>query len=82
VLVDFFLENQKDLLIELLDTLGLEHEEGVLKQVDAPCPSKQKLGAALKKFRAGKKGKEYRGLLLRSFAAQSAIDWPDLEAML
>jgi hypothetical protein len=81
VLAEFFLESQKELLIELLEGLGLEHEDGSLKQENPPCPPKRKLAAAVKKFRAGK-GSDYRGLLLRAFAAQSAIDWPDLEALL
>jgi hypothetical protein len=81
VLADFFLESEKELLIELLDALGIEHEDGSLAQENPPCPSKRKLGAAVKKFRAGKESK-HRELLLRAFAAQSAIDWPDFEALL
>jgi hypothetical protein len=81
VLADFFLGSQKEVLIELLDALGLEHEDGSLAQRNPPCPSKRKLNAAVKKFRAGKES-EYRELLLRAFSAQSAIDWPDLEALL
>jgi hypothetical protein len=81
VLADFFLESEKELLIELLDALGIEHEDGSLAQENPPCPSKRKLGAAVKKFRAGEESK-HRELLLRAFAAQSAIDWPDFEALL
>jgi hypothetical protein len=81
VLADFFLEHQKDLLLELLDAFGVEHEDGSLAQTHPPSPTKRKLGAAVKKFRAGEES-SYRELLLRAFAAQSAIDWPDLEALL
>jgi len=81
VLAAYFVDHHKDLLIELLDMLGLEHEEGLLAQ-DAPaCPSKQALKKAVGEFRKGDPP-ELRKLLLESFAAQSAIDWPDLEALL
>ncbi len=70
-----------ELLRELLDTLGVEHEEGRLLTEYPPCPAAKKLAAALKKFRAGD-DKERRELLLRAFAAQSSVDWPELEKLL
>ena len=49
---------------------------------DAPqCPDETKLVDAVAKFREGENGAR-RELLLRAFAAQSAIDWPALEALL
>ncbi|HXZ85002.1 MAG TPA: hypothetical protein VEI82_05885 [Myxococcota bacterium] len=81
LLAEYFLEYHAELLGELLDALGLEHEKGVLK-VDGPaCPEKPVLQAAVAKFRQGPES-ERRELLLRAFAAQTAIDWPDLEALL
>lgn len=79
VLASFFLEVRKDLLTEWLDLLGLEHEEGALKADSPPSPDKETLEKALQRFREGEGGDE-RELLLAAFAAQSAIDWPDLEA--
>ncbi len=80
VLAAYFLEARKELLVEWLDALGLEHEAGVLKQDAPPCPESAKLDAAVTAFRKGE-GNEDRELLLRAFAAQSAIDWPPLDAL-
>jgi hypothetical protein len=80
VLASYFLEHRSDLLVEWLDELGIEHEDGSLK--DTPeCPAKKTLQAAVKKFRAGEDA-ETRDLLLHAFAAQSSIDWPPLEEAL
>ena len=82
VLAEYFLEYHADLLAELLDAFGLEHEKGVLKGDGAPvCPDKTKLEAAVAAFRKGENGPR-RELLLRAFAAQTAVDWPELEALL
>jgi hypothetical protein len=81
VLASFFLEVRKDLLTEWLDLLGLEHEEGLLKAENPPSPPKETLEKAVQRFREGDDSAE-RELLLRAFAAQSAIDWPDLTASL
>ncbi len=80
VLAEYFLEYHTDLLAELLDAFGLEHEKGVLKGDMTQCPDKTKLEAAVAGFRKGENGPR-RELLLRAFAAQSAIDWPELEAL-
>lgn len=83
VLASYFLDARKELLVEWLDAAGVAHEDGSLED-DRPAPPDAKaLGAALEKFRAaGGDDAEERELLLRAFAAQSAIDWPDLEARL
>jgi hypothetical protein len=81
VLAVYFLQARKALLVEWLDALGIEHEEGMLKH-DAPaCPPEEKLREAVAAFLAGE-GREDRELLLEAFAAQSAVDWPALEALL
>ena len=41
VLAEYFLEYHNELLGELLDGLGLEHEKGVLKGEGAPVVSRQ-----------------------------------------
>lgn len=80
VLASYFMEHRSEMLIEWLDELGIEHDEGALQ--DPPdCPPQKKLAAAVKKFRAGD-DPETREILLRAFAAQTSIDWPDLEAIL
>ena len=83
VLACYFLEVKKDLLTEWLDALGLEHEDGVL-QVNAPdCPAPAELEKAIASYRKGDGDEaDDRELLLEAFAAQSAIDWPELEALL
>ncbi len=81
VLASYFLDHHKDLLIELLDALGLKHEEGVLEQESPPSPKKTALKKTVNEFLKGDHP-ERRKLLLESFAAQSIIDWPDLEALI
>jgi uncharacterized protein (DUF58 family) len=81
VLAEYFLSVHRPLLVELLDMLGVQHEEGELKEPSPACPEAKKLRQALKRFRKGE-DPEVRELLLRAFAAQSAISWPALEEML
>lgn len=79
VLAAYFLEARRELLTEWLDLVGLEHDEGVLKNENPPPPSREQLDQAIKRFSEGDRGDD-RKLLLQAFAAQSAIDWPDLAA--
>ncbi len=79
VLAAYFLEGRKELLIEWLDLVGLEHEDGVLKDENPGPPPRKRLEEAVASLLRGD-GAEDRKLLLRAFAAQSAIDWPDLAA--
>lgn len=81
VLAAYFLEVRRDLLTEWLDALGVEHENGILKNDDPAQPTREALEAAIAKFRAGE-GAEDRQLLLEAFAAQSAVEWPALDALL
>lgn len=81
VLAAYFLEIKNALLVEWLDALGLEHEEGVL-QTEAPdSPSAEALEKLLAEYRKGDDADD-RELLLEAFAAQSAIEWPDFERLL
>ena len=79
ILATYFLEIRKELLTEWLDSVGLEHDEGILKQENPPPPEKPQLLKAVEEFLKGG-DIEDRKLLLQAFAAQSAIDWPDLAA--
>jgi hypothetical protein len=81
VLAAYFLDVRRDLLVEWLDAVGVAHREGTLKGADPPPPPKEKLEAALAGFRRDEDRAD-RELLLEAFAAQSAVDWPDLEAAL
>jgi hypothetical protein len=82
ILASYFLsEQQIDLLTELLDKLGIEHEDGQLVDEKPACPPQETLEKATKEFLQGESS-EPRRLLLEAFAAQSAIDWPDLEALI
>ncbi len=83
ILAQYFLEHRGELLGSWLDQLGLEHTDGVLDG-DAPeCPADEALRKAVDEFRAAAgEDAATRELLMRAFAAQSAIDWPALEALL
>ena len=80
VLATYFMDHRSELLIELLDALEVEHEDGTLTQTP-DCPPKKKLKSAVVKFRAGK-DPESRELLLLAFASQSSIDWQALDEIL
>ncbi|GJM44287.1 MAG: hypothetical protein DHS20C21_11290 [Gemmatimonadota bacterium] len=80
VLAAFFMERYAEDVAALLDLLGVEHEEGVLSEMTPKQPTKAKLKAAVDKFRAGENAPQ-RALLVKAFAAQGAVDWPHLDAM-
>jgi hypothetical protein len=88
LLAVYFLDCRKELLVEWLDAVGLEHEDGTLKADAPPCPEAGKLAKAVERFRgAASQGgdpgdRAERELLLRAFAAQTAVDWPALEKLL
>jgi hypothetical protein len=78
LLAVYFLECRKELLIEWLDCAGVSHEDGTLADEAPAQPEPAALEKAIDAFRSGD-GPEERKLLLQAFAAQSAVDWPDLE---
>ena len=82
VLAAYFLQVKRPLLIEWLDAVGLEHEEGGLKSDATPEPARSVLEQALAAYRAKPDDAADRALLLEAFAAQSAIDWPALEELI
>ncbi len=81
VLAAYFLECRKPLLVEWLDLVGIAHKEGMLESDAPPAPPDAKLREAAKKFLGADEDPD-RGLLLRAFAAQEAIEWPALDALL
>ena len=81
LLAVYFLKCRLDLLGEWLDLLGLEHEEGILKAEVLTSPAESELKEKVAKFRAASSDED-RELLLQAFAAQTAIDWPALDAMI
>ena len=81
ILAVYFLECRKELLIEWLDATKTEHEEGTLKAEQPAEPDDEELAAVAAAF-LGKDDDLDRDLLLRAFSAQSAVDWPKLEALL
>ena len=81
ILAVYFLECRKALLVEWLDLLGIEHDEGILEADSPVAPGKAELEKARNTF-CGVGDDGDRTLLLNAFAAQSAIDWPDLDALL
>ena len=81
VLAVYFLECRKELLIEWLDLAGVKHKDGTLEAMAPPPPADKKLRDAVDRFRAAGDDAD-RDLLLRAFAAQDAIEWPVLDALL
>jgi hypothetical protein len=80
ILAVYFLECRKPLLVEWLDLLGIEHEDGLLSEDTPAPPAEGELREAAERFRAADDDPE-RELLLHAFAAQDSIDWPALEAL-
>jgi hypothetical protein len=81
ILASYFLDCRKELVIEWLDALGLAHKEGVLEADEPECPPPDRLHEATQKFLTASDDAD-RPLLLRAFAAQRAIDWPELEILI
>ncbi len=81
ILAVYFLECGRDKLVEWLDLIGLDHDEGALKESSPNSPSAPELQKHVAAYRA-KDDDPDRELLLRAFAAQGSIDWPDLDALL
>ena len=81
ILAVYFLECRKELLVEWLDLLGIKHEDGILEADSPVAPGKTALQKARDSFCRIDEDDD-RSLLLNAVAAQSAIDWPDLEALL
>ena len=79
LLAIYFLECRKPLLLEWLDCVGIEHEDGMLES-DPPQPDAKTMQNAVERFRSKDEDAD-RTLLLRAFAAQTAVDWPDLDAL-
>jgi hypothetical protein len=81
LLAIYFLECRRPLLLEWLDLVGLEHEDGTLADEAPAEPATSELAAAVEKYRRAGDEPD-RELLLRAFAAQSAVAWPALDALL
>jgi hypothetical protein len=81
LLAIYFLECRKELLTEWLDLAGIAHEEGSLKEETPAQPGEKALKDAVKKY-LGSSDDPDRDLLLRAFAAQHAVEWPALDALL
>jgi len=81
ILAVYFLECRKELLVEWLDAVGLEHEDGTLATDAPPEPEEALLRKAAELYLAADADLD-RALLLSAFAAQDAIEWPALEETL
>lgn len=78
LLAVYFLKCRLELLAEWLDLVGLEHEEGILKSDVVASPPEAELRAKIAQFRAASADPD-RDLLLKAFAAQTAVVWPVLD---
>ena len=81
LLAVYFLECRKPLLTEWLDRVGVAHDEGTLEETTPAQPAEARLREAVEAFRSKRKDPD-RALLLSAFAAQEAVDWPALDALL
>ncbi len=81
MLSTYFLECRKEMLTDWLDAIGLEHEEGFLKENAPGEPDAEKLTRTVEQFRSQDESPD-RLLLLQAFAAQSAIEWPKLDELI
>ncbi len=81
LLAVYFLQCRQELLVEWLDKLGLEHEEGTLKDESPPEPAEDHLRKCVEEFRAAGEEPD-RDLLLQAFAAQDAVEWPALDELI
>lgn len=81
LLAVYFLQCRKELLIEWLDLLGIAHDDGTLEEDEPVQPDVGALGKAVEGFRQRDDDAD-RELLLRAFAAQEAVHWPALDALL
>jgi hypothetical protein len=81
MLAVYFLECRKPLLIEWLDTIGVAHSDGSLEEDLPKQPAAAELERGVSGFRTANDDWD-RELLMRAFAAQDAIEWPLLDALL
>ena len=81
MLAIYFLECRKELLVEWLDTLGLDHEDGTLSDDEPEAPTPTALAESFRAFLA-KDADADRPLLVKAFASQAAVDWPELDALI
>lgn len=84
LLAVYFLHCRKELLMEWLDAVGIEHEDGALRSDQPAAPDDATLAAVVARFRQvdDSAARSDRELLLRAFAAQRAVDWPALDRLL
>jgi hypothetical protein len=80
LLASYFVEKHAEELGELLDLLKIEHENGTLKGESPPEPDAKLLKSAVERFRKGENA-PMRSVILKAFAAQPAIEWPKLDAI-
>jgi hypothetical protein len=81
LLAIYFLHCRLELLREWLDLVGLEHEDGMLQEDTPAQPDPADLAKHVNSL-LEKDDDPDRLLLLRAFAAQSAISWPALDELL
>ncbi len=72
------MDRYADDVSELLDAFGVEHEDGVLKGASPKEPAPKVLKETVEQFPSGENAL-MRSVLLRAFAAQSAVHWPKLD---
>ena len=80
LLAVYFLKCKLALLTEWLDLIGLKHEEGILQDEVIEAPDEKDLEKHVQTFR-GDGSEPDRELLLQTFSAQAAIDWPTLDRL-
>lgn len=81
LLIEWLTKTQKPMLTQFLDDLGIEHDDGTVKEEIGPEPEAAKLGAAVERLRTGFPPDLVR-VYLSAFSAITAGGWERLPALI
>ncbi len=76
----WLLKKYKDMLVDFLDTLGVQHKDGVVDDLPATMDD-EKLKSAVDKL-LGKYPPEVVAVYLNAFNEMNEVEWPNLNSML
>ena len=81
ILIDWLGKTQKPMLAQFLDELGIEHEDGMVKEGIGPEPAPATLAAAIANLRAAFPPENVR-VYLQAFSVITADGWAQLPEMI
>ena len=80
-LIAYHFANQRPLMSAFLTALGIQHEEGLIKDEDVPAPSREQLAEAVASVRANFDSGDL-DLYLRTLATLDAETWANVDGLL